>query len=63
MAQGRHEDARAQPDPLGSLGRERERHPDVGALLRRVVQPGAVEAQLLSERDVIGRVECGRKRA
>ena len=63
MAQGGHEDARPEADALRPLGRQRERHPDVGALLRRVVQPGALIAQLLGERDVLGRVESGRKRA
>jgi hypothetical protein len=50
-------------DAVGALGRARERHPDVGALLRRVVEPGALIAQLLGERDVVGRIERGRKRA
>jgi hypothetical protein len=53
VAQARHQNARAQPDPLGAFGGERERHPDVGALLRGVVHPGAVVAHALGEGDVV----------
>jgi hypothetical protein len=54
VAQAGHQHARTQPDPLGALGGQRERHPDVRALLRRVVHPRAVVAHALGQGDVAG---------
>ena len=52
-----------EPDALGALGRQREHHPHVGALLRRVVQPRALVAELLGEHHLLGRIQRRRKRA
>ncbi len=61
--QDRHECARAQADALGALRGERQGHPYVRALLRRVVDPCPVIAELLGRRDVVRRVQGGRERA
>ena len=61
VAQRGNQNARAKADALSSLRRQREHHPHIRALLRRVIQPGAPVPQLLSERDVLGRVERRRK--
>ena len=63
MAQGRDEHTWPEGDAAGSHGGERERHPHVGALLRCVVDPGSLVAELLGDDDVVGRIESGRKRA
>ena len=55
MAQVGHEDARTQAYPGGALGRQRQRHPHVGALLGRVVEPRPLVTDLFGQRDVVGR--------
>ena len=56
----RDEHARAEPDPLSALGRQRQRHPHVELQRRRVVDPGPLIAELLG---VPHQIRCaGRRR-
>jgi hypothetical protein len=54
MPKRRNQHARTEPDSLGSLGCQGQHHPDVWALLRRVVEPRALVAELLRDCNVFG---------
>jgi hypothetical protein len=57
MTQRRHQHTGTQADRTGALGSQRQAHPHIGALLRRVVQPCARESELLGKLYVLGGVE------
>ena len=62
VAQARDQHARAEADAARALGAARERHEHLGVQRGGVVEPGPPVAELLGERDVIGRVHRGGER-